>query len=324
MIVHLVDGTYELFRHFYGLRRFNKGKDRPFGAVVGVLQTRAADDRERCDARRRRDRSRHRVVSQRPVAGLQDRATASSRRCSRNFIRWRKRSRRWASPSGRWSSSRPTTRWPRRRASPREDERVREGLHLDARQGSGAVRARRSRGADRPQDKKIRDAEGVREKFGVEPALIPDFLALVGDAADGYPGIPGIGAITRGAAAEPARRDRKRFPRPCWASAATSRCCSRISRRCGPMRRCSATSTSCAGAARRARSRVGRADGSAAAARAQSESAGCDGARVNGDRACRRPWRKPREGGRPFASACLAHSIPNSPPSRSPGLLRGS
>ena len=39
MIVHVVDGTYELFRHFYGLRRFNKGKDQPFGAVIGVLQT---------------------------------------------------------------------------------------------------------------------------------------------------------------------------------------------------------------------------------------------------------------------------------------------
>src|SRR3954470_7699628 len=39
MIVHLVDGTYELFRHFYGLRRFNKGVDRPYGAVIGVLQT---------------------------------------------------------------------------------------------------------------------------------------------------------------------------------------------------------------------------------------------------------------------------------------------
>jgi hypothetical protein len=39
MIVHLVDGTYELFRHFYGLRRFTKGKDRPYGAVVGGLQT---------------------------------------------------------------------------------------------------------------------------------------------------------------------------------------------------------------------------------------------------------------------------------------------
>src|SRR5450759_5197537 len=37
--LHLIDGTYELFRHFYGLRRFNKGKDRPYGAVVGVLQT---------------------------------------------------------------------------------------------------------------------------------------------------------------------------------------------------------------------------------------------------------------------------------------------
>src|SRR6202051_4543060 len=39
MIVHLIDGTYELFRHFYGLRRFTKGKDQPFGAVVGVLNT---------------------------------------------------------------------------------------------------------------------------------------------------------------------------------------------------------------------------------------------------------------------------------------------
>src|SRR4051812_6096848 len=39
MVVHLVDGTYELFRHFYGQRRFNKGKDKPYAAVVGVLQT---------------------------------------------------------------------------------------------------------------------------------------------------------------------------------------------------------------------------------------------------------------------------------------------
>src|SRR5215213_3353430 len=37
MIVHLIDGTYELFRHFYGQRSFNKGKDKPFGAVIGVL-----------------------------------------------------------------------------------------------------------------------------------------------------------------------------------------------------------------------------------------------------------------------------------------------
>jgi 5'-3' exonuclease len=43
--------------------------------------------------------------------------------------------------------------------------------------------------------KKIRDASDVREKFGVDPLLIPDYLALVGDAADGYPGIKGIGAV---------------------------------------------------------------------------------------------------------------------------------
>jgi 5'-3' exonuclease len=42
----------------------------------------------------------------------------------------------------------------------------------------------------------IRDAAGIREKFGVDPPLIPDLLALVGDAADGYPGIAGFGART--------------------------------------------------------------------------------------------------------------------------------
>src|SRR6202171_3261210 len=38
MIVHLIDGTYELFRHFYGIRRFKK-TDPPYGAVSGVLHT---------------------------------------------------------------------------------------------------------------------------------------------------------------------------------------------------------------------------------------------------------------------------------------------
>jgi 5'-3' exonuclease len=48
---------------------------------------------------------------------------------------------------------------------------------------------------DRRTDK-VRNGDGVLEKFGVPPALIPDFLALVGDSADGYPGIPRIGAKT--------------------------------------------------------------------------------------------------------------------------------
>ena len=43
------------------------------------------------------------------------------------------------------------------------------------------------------------DADGVREKFGVSPASIPDFLALVGDSSDGYPGIPGWGAVSTAA-----------------------------------------------------------------------------------------------------------------------------
>ena len=64
MIVHLIDGTYELFRHFYGIRRFKK-TDPPYGAVSGVLTTVAqlldalvpAIDRTRLedDARRRAD-----------------------------------------------------------------------------------------------------------------------------------------------------------------------------------------------------------------------------------------------------------------------------
>jgi 5'-3' exonuclease len=49
----------------------------------------------------------------------------------------------------------------------------------------------------------VRNAEGVRQKFGVRPESIPDWLALVGDSADGYPGLPGWGA--RSAAAVLAR-----------------------------------------------------------------------------------------------------------------------
>ena len=42
--------------------------------------------------------------------------------------------------------------------------------------------------------RELRDEAGVRQKFGVSPASIPDWLALVGDSADGYPGLPGWGA----------------------------------------------------------------------------------------------------------------------------------
>jgi hypothetical protein len=53
MMIHLLDGTYELFRHYYGRRRFEKEKLAPFGAVTGVLHTGAGNDREGGDAPRR-------------------------------------------------------------------------------------------------------------------------------------------------------------------------------------------------------------------------------------------------------------------------------
>jgi 5'-3' exonuclease len=58
-----------------------------------------------------------------------------------------------------------------------------------------SVRGERVVQVDRKSGK-VRDEAGVKEKFGVLPALIPDYLALVGDAADGYPGIAGIGEKT--------------------------------------------------------------------------------------------------------------------------------
>lgn len=46
----------------------------------------------------------------------------------------------------------------------------------------------------------LRDADGVRSKFGVDPDQIPDYLGLVGDAVDNLPGVPGVGPKGAGAA----------------------------------------------------------------------------------------------------------------------------
>jgi len=47
---------------------------------------------------------------------------------------------------------------------------------------------------------RVTDADGVRERFGVDPAQIPDWLGLVGDAVDNLPGVPGIGPVSAAAA----------------------------------------------------------------------------------------------------------------------------
>src|SRR5213592_3291637 len=195
MIVHLVDGTYELFRHFYGLRRFNKGKDRPFGAVIGVLQTLLQ------------------MIEQGAThVGV---ATDHVIESFRNRI--------WADyktgegiepallaqfhPLEEALTAMGLAVWPMieleaddalasasRIAS--EDPRVEKiCIWTPDKDLAQCVRGDRVVQIDR-RGNKIRDAAAVRDKFGVEPGLIPDFLALVGDAADGYPGVPGIGAVT--------------------------------------------------------------------------------------------------------------------------------
>ncbi len=195
MIVHVVDGTYELFRHFYGLRRFNKGKDKPFGAVIGVLQTMLQ------------------MIEQGAIhVGV---ATDHIIESFRNRIWLDYKTGEGIEPAllaqfhplEEALAAMGVVVWPMieleaddalasaaRIAS--EDHRVEKVcIWTPDKDLAQCVRGERVVQVDRVR-KKIRDAEGVRAKFGVEPILIPDFLALVGDAADGYPGIAGIGAVT--------------------------------------------------------------------------------------------------------------------------------
>lgn len=195
MIVHLVDGTYELFRHFYGLRRFSKGEDPPFGAVIGVLHT----------------------ILQMIETGATHVGVATDH-VIESF-----RNRLWSGyktgegvepallaqfhPLEESLSAMGVVVWPMTELE--ADDALASAAHIaDAHDGvekvciwtpdkdlAQCVRGDRVVQADR-RGQTIRDADGVREKFGVEPFLIPDFLALVGDAADGYPGIAGIGAVT--------------------------------------------------------------------------------------------------------------------------------
>ena len=195
MIVHLVDGTYELFRHFYGLRRFNKGEDRPFGAMVGVLQTVLQMIEE--GATHVGVATDHVIESFRNSmwpgyktgVGIEPALLAQFH------------------PLEQALAAMGVVVWPMTDLEADDalasaaglaaaDERVdKVCIWTPDKDLAQCVRGDRIVQIDRPR-KAIRDAAGVRAKFGVEPALIPDFLALVGDSADGYPGIGGIGAVT--------------------------------------------------------------------------------------------------------------------------------
>ena len=201
MIVHLIDGTYELFRHFYGIRRWNKGgDDPPFGAVAGVLHTVAADDGRRRHAPGCRDRSRHRVLPQRPLARLQDRRRHRSGALGAVPSARGRARRPWAWRYGRWWSSRPTTRsHPPRISPPRTSawRRCASGRPTRiSRNASSAIAWSRSIG----RATRSATPTACAPSSASRRRCIPDYLALVGDAADGYPGTRRHGAQDRGPA----------------------------------------------------------------------------------------------------------------------------
>jgi 5'-3' exonuclease len=192
VIVHLIDGTYEIFRHFYGLRRFTKGKDQPFGAVVGVLNT----------------------ILQMIEEGATHLGVATDHviESFRNELWTGYKTGEGIEPA-LFAQFQPLEDglaamgiavWPMieleaddalasAAAIAAKDSRVQKVcIWTPDKDLSQCVREDRIVQVDR-KSKAIRNADGVQAKFGVPPALIPDYLALVGDSADGYPGIAGIG-----------------------------------------------------------------------------------------------------------------------------------
>jgi 5'-3' exonuclease len=205
MIVHLVDGTYELFRHFYGLRRFTKGKDRPYGAVIGVLQTvlQLIENGDRVKGSASPGPTYIGVATDHVIESFRNRLWADYKTGAgiepallAQFH-----------PLEEALAAMGVVVWPMIELE--ADDALASAAHLAAKDKkiervaiwtpdkdlAQCVRGTRVVQID-GRRKIIRDATAIREKFGVDPPLIPDLLALVGDAADGYPGIAGIGART--------------------------------------------------------------------------------------------------------------------------------
>jgi hypothetical protein len=195
MVVHLVDGTYELFRHFHGRRRGGRRDDRPFGAAAGVLHT----------------------VLELLETGATHVGVATDHviESFRNDL--------WPG----YKTGAGVDRTLLAQFEPLEEALADMGVvvwaMVELEADDALAAAARIASADEEVDqvciwtpdkdlaqcvegdrvvqvdrraRAIRNAAAVREKFGVDPARIPDLLALVGDAADGYPGVPGIGKVT--------------------------------------------------------------------------------------------------------------------------------
>ena len=194
MIIHLIDGTYELFRHFYGIRRFKK-VDPPFGAVSGVLRTVVKMLAE--GATHIGVATDHVIESFRNSLWPGYKTGAGIEPALyRQFV-----------PLEEALAAMGVAVWPM--VELEADDALASAAHLAAQDpevekiciwtpdkdlgqcvtGDHVVQIDRRSGT-------IRDEAAVRVKFGVEPKFIPDYLALVGDSADGYPGLPGCGPKT--------------------------------------------------------------------------------------------------------------------------------
>ncbi len=195
MMIHLLDGTYELFRHFYGQRRFNKGKDAPFGAVTGVLHT-VLEMIEK-------GATHVGVATDHVIESFRNRlwpGYKTGQGVERALLAQ-------FHPLEEALAAMGVAVWPMIEleaddalASAARIASAEEGVQkvciwTPDKDLAQCVRADRVVQVDRRRNK-IFTEDGVREKFGVVPVLIPDYLALVGDAADGFPGIPGIGPKT--------------------------------------------------------------------------------------------------------------------------------
>jgi 5'-3' exonuclease len=195
MIVHLVDGTYELFRHFYGQRRFNKGKDIPFAAVVGVLNT--VLELLETGATHVGVATDHVIESFRndlwpgyktsagidPIL-LQQFTPLEEALAAMGVTVW---------PMIELEADDALAAASRIASAAPEVDKV--SIWTPDKDLAQCVEDDRVVQVDR-RAHQIRNADAVQRKFGVVPQLIPDLLALVGDSADGYPGISGIGKAT--------------------------------------------------------------------------------------------------------------------------------
>jgi 5'-3' exonuclease len=205
MIVHLIDGTYELFRHYYALPHARDETGRDVAAVRGVLAS--VLDMVSGGATHVAVATDHVIESFRNALwpgyktgeGIEPDLLAQfplfeEALALMGVVVW---------PMIEFEADDALAAGAAMAArDPRVEQVVIGSPDKDLAQcvrGTRVVQWNRRTG-------RVRDEQGVVADFGVSPASIPDYLALVGDAADGYPGLRGWGA--RSAAAVLARFER--------------------------------------------------------------------------------------------------------------------